>query len=40
MVDLSKRRSGKNAAAELYPDIPSSMVPVPHSSDLPIPLAP
>ena len=40
MVDPSKRRSGKNAAAVLYPDIPSSIAPVPHSSDLPIPTPP
>ncbi|XP_076041192.1 uncharacterized protein LOC143025418 [Oratosquilla oratoria] len=41
MVDPSKRRSGKNAAAAvLYPDIPSSIAPVPHSANLPVPAPP
>ncbi len=40
MVDPSKRRSGKNAPAVFYPDIPSSIAPVPHSADLPVPAPP
>ncbi|KAL6461702.1 hypothetical protein MHYP_G00298470 [Metynnis hypsauchen] len=30
MVDPSKRRTGKNATSVTYPDIPSSIAPVPH----------
>lgn len=40
MVDPSKRRTGKNAPAVLYPDLPSSIAPVPHCSELPIPSPP
>lgn len=40
MVDPSKRRRGRNAPALQYPDIPSSIAPVPHSSELPIPSPP
>lgn len=40
MVDPSKRRSGKKASKIMYPDIPSSMAPVPHSSGLPVPTPP
>ena len=31
MVDPSKRQTGKNAPAIVYPSIPSSIAPVPHS---------
>ncbi|XP_053960401.1 uncharacterized protein LOC128864672 [Anastrepha ludens] len=40
MVDPSKRRTGKKASPIMYPDIPSSMAPVPHSSGLPVPTPP
>ena len=40
MVDPSKRRSGKNAPSVVYPDLPSSIAPVPHCSDLPVPSPP
>jgi hypothetical protein len=40
MVDPSKRRTGKNAPAITYPDIPSSIAPVPHCPELPIPTPP
>ena len=40
MVDPSKRRSGKNAPPVAYPDIPSSIAPVPHCSELTIPAPP
>jgi len=40
MVDASKRRAGKNAPAVSYPDLPSSIAPVPHSLDLPVPKPP
>ena len=36
LVDLSKRRAGKNAPAIVYPDIPSSIAPVPHSAQFPV----
>ena len=36
MVDPSKRRTGKNAPAIVYPSIPSSIAPVPHSDQLPV----
>ncbi len=39
-VDPSKRRSRKNASAVFYPDIPSSIAPVPHSAVLPVPAPP
>ena len=38
MVDPSKRRPGKNASAIIYPSIPSSIAPVPHSDQLPVPI--
>ncbi|XP_058890837.1 uncharacterized protein LOC131740095 [Acipenser ruthenus] len=37
MVDPSKRRTGKNAPAITYPDLPSSIAPVPHCHELPVP---
>ncbi|KAM3928102.1 uncharacterized protein RB166_006233 [Leptodactylus fuscus] len=40
MVDLSKRRTGKNAPPVTYPDIPSSIAPVPHCPELPVPTPP
>lgn len=40
MVDPSKRRSGKNASLVAYPDIPSSIAPVQHCTELPIPAPP
>ncbi|XP_066451739.1 uncharacterized protein [Eleutherodactylus coqui] len=40
MVDPSKRRSGKNAQPVVYPDIPSSIAQVPHSSEFPVPTPP
>ena len=39
MVDPSKRRTGKNAPAIVYPSIPSSITPVPHSDQLPVPVS-
>ena len=38
MVDPSTRRTGKNAPAIVYPSIPSSIAPVPHSDQLPVPI--
>ena len=38
MVNPSKRRTGKNAPAIVYPSIPSSIAPVPHSDQLPVPI--
>ena len=39
MVDPSKRRTGKNAPAIIvYPSIPFSIAPVPHSDQLPVPI--
>ena len=40
IVDPSKRREGKNAPAVDYPNIPSSIAPVPHCAELPIPIPP
>ncbi|KAL6463765.1 hypothetical protein MHYP_G00281560 [Metynnis hypsauchen] len=40
MVDPSKRRTGKNATPVTYPDIPSSIAPVPHCPELPVPTPP
>ena len=40
MVDPSKRREGKNATPVVYPDLPSSIAPVPHCPELPVPLPP
>ena len=36
LVDMSKRRTRKGSAAVTYPSIPSSIAPVPHSSELPV----
>ena len=38
MVDPSKRRTGKNVPAIVYPSIPPSIAPVPHSDQLPVPI--
>ena len=38
MVDLSTRRTGKNAPAIVCPSIPSSIAPLPHSDQLPVPI--
>src|SRR6218665_3946360 len=35
MVDPTKRRTGKNVPQIVYPDIPSSITPVPHCPELP-----
>jgi hypothetical protein len=41
MVDPTKRRKGKNASPVDYPDIPSSLAPVPHNAtDLLVPQPP
>ena len=40
MVDPSKHRTGKNASAIMYPDLPSSIAPVPHCPELPVPTPP
>lgn len=40
MVDPSKRRTGKSAPPIMYPDIPSSIAPVAHCLELPIPTPP
>ncbi|XP_076053500.1 uncharacterized protein LOC143032522 [Oratosquilla oratoria] len=40
MVDPSKRRGGKNAPAIIYPHLLSSIAPVPHCSELPVPTPP
>jgi hypothetical protein len=37
MVDPSKRRNGKNAPTIMYPDIPSSIAPLLHCTELPVP---
>jgi len=34
MTDPSKRRTGKKSPAVIYPNIPSSIAPVPHGSEL------
>ena len=39
-VDPSKRRKGKNALSIKYYDIPSSIAPVPHTIDMPVPQPP
>src|SRR6218665_170246 len=36
MVDPTKRSTGKNAPQIVYPDISSSMAPVPHCPELPV----
>ena len=38
MVDPSKRQTGKNAPAIVYPSIPFSIALVPHSDQLPVPI--
>ena len=38
IVDPSKRRTGKNAPAIVYPSIPFSIAPVSHSDQLPVPI--
>ena len=38
LVDPSKRRTGKNVLAIVYPSIPPSIAPVPHSDQLPVPI--
>ena len=40
MVDPTKRRTSKNAPQIVYPDIPSSIAPVPHCSELLVPTPP
>ncbi|XP_076818916.1 uncharacterized protein LOC143464805 [Clavelina lepadiformis] len=40
MVNPSRRRAGKNAPPIAYPNIPSSIAPVPHSDELPVPNPP
>ncbi|XP_073520833.1 uncharacterized protein [Phyllobates terribilis] len=40
MVDPAKRRTGKNAPQIVYPDIPSSIAPVPHCPERPVPTPP
>ncbi|MGH0144883.1 UNVERIFIED_CONTAM: hypothetical protein FKN15_059427 [Acipenser sinensis] len=40
MVHPSKRQTGKNAPAITYPDLPSSIAPVPHCHELPVPTPP
>jgi hypothetical protein len=40
MVDPSKRQTGKNAPAITYPDLPSSIAPVRHCPELPVPTPP
>ena len=40
MVDPSRRRTGKNTPPIVYPSIPSSIAPVPHSEGLPVPIPP
>ncbi|XP_076308327.1 uncharacterized protein LOC143223785 [Tachypleus tridentatus] len=37
MMDPFKRRVGKNVSAIIYPDLPSSITPVPHCPELPVP---
>ena len=38
MVDSSKRRTGKSAVAMVYPSVLSSIAPVPHFDQLPVPI--
>ena len=40
VVDPSKRRAGKNASAIIYPDLPSSIAPMEHSAEFPVPTPP
>ena len=36
IIDPSKRRTGKDASVIVYPSIPSSIAPLPHSDQLPV----
>src|SRR6218665_1169833 len=40
MVDPTKRRTGKDAPQIVYPDIPSSIAPIPHCPEPPVPTSP
>ncbi|XP_076352859.1 uncharacterized protein LOC143248385 [Tachypleus tridentatus] len=40
MVASSKRPAGKNASAIMYPDVPSTIAPVPHCLELTVPTPP
>ena len=40
MVDISRNRKPRERKKILYPNIPSSIAPVSHNSDLPIPQRP
>jgi hypothetical protein len=40
MIDITKYKNIKNRRNLKYPSIPSSMAPLPHSDDLPIPNPP
>ncbi|XP_053650631.1 uncharacterized protein [Cherax quadricarinatus] len=40
LADPFRCRTGKNAPDNSYPDLPSSIAPVPHSADLPVPAPP
>ena len=40
MVDVSQYRKSKDKGSIVYPSIPSSITPVPHCEDLPIPEPP
>ena len=40
LVDPSKRRTGKSAPPIMYPDIPSSIAPVSHCPEIPVPNPP
>ncbi|XP_076346037.1 uncharacterized protein LOC143244734 [Tachypleus tridentatus] len=40
MLDPSKHQAGKNASALMYLDLPSSIAPVPHCPELPVPTPP
>ncbi|XP_076365832.1 uncharacterized protein LOC143254555 [Tachypleus tridentatus] len=40
MVDPSKRRASKNASVIMYQDLPSSIAPVRHCPELPVPTPP
>ncbi|XP_076329323.1 uncharacterized protein LOC143235242 [Tachypleus tridentatus] len=40
IVDPSKCWTSKNASAVMYPDLPSSIAPVPHCPELPVPTLP
>jgi hypothetical protein len=40
MVDISKYKKPADRSKLVYPDIPSSIAPVPHSDQLPVPTPP